>query len=59
MRRHERTYEGGSCAPHAESPRHLAIGALQVENTTLRSFLIVTRRMRWSRIMVGQMERFQ
>ena len=36
---------------------HLAIGALQEEHITLRYFLTVIRRMRWSRIVVGQMER--
>lgn len=57
MRRHERTSKGGSYASHAESPGHQAISAQWVEHIILRYFLIVTRRTRWSRIVVGQMER--
>jgi hypothetical protein len=48
---------GGSYASHAESHGHQAIGAQWVEHITLRSFLIVTERTRWSKIVVGQMER--
>lgn len=59
MRRQGRTFGGGSCASHVESPGHLAIGAQHVGHITLRSFLTVSSRTGWSRIVVGQMERVQ
>jgi len=57
MKIHGRTSRGGSYASHVEIHGHQAISAQWVEHITLKSFLIVTRTTRWSRIVVGYMER--